>query len=201
MFNIILILSLFVCINNKEITSENDSFGSECLIHNKEYSYEYLYSTNNFDMDQILSRNVYTRPIAKIQSLNKIRWNIIRKRLNNDTKYVYYLKNNLYEKYLCASDKHDDLFQSRRIVQIMKISDDLIDDFINCQWELENLRSSNKKRVFTIRNLKYQEQLYASSPFFSGKFFNRVIYLWHKSTGSKQAKWLIDCFTEDHLWM
>ncbi len=195
MFNIkLLILFIFIFkIQINEISNE-ESFGTECLIHNREYSFEYLYSTNNFDLDQILSRNVYTRPIAKINKLDKMRWNITKAIDTN----AFYLRNNMYGKYLCASDTHDDLFNLRRIVQIMKISENSTIEFKNCQWKLEKVSSKSRSRVYSIQNIKYQEQLYASSPFFTGKFINRVIYLWYRPTNSKQAKWIIDCFTDDY---
>ena len=98
----------------------------ECVIHNQEYKYEYLYVTretdekmNGDDGDATKSTKMFTQhkvfayPLIHLDDFDRIKWRLelIQKDQSNDT---FYLINIKYNEYLCAKDAHTDIFFMRR---------------------------------------------------------------------------------------
>ena len=199
--------------NNQTHLKIKRPYSFECLIHNQEYGYEFLYHSN--DTTSKLKSNVYTYPMEHVAKLDRIRWHIVPKSVSLNSKNepiieTVYLKTQDSNKYLCASNRHVDRFKQRRRIYIMNKQDDK-----SCEWILENMKSdytntkydnennNNKSKdsdkiliVTRITNLKYKEALYAASNFFKKDRYNRNIYSWHEknlTSKSKQFNWIIDC--------
>ena len=168
-------------------------FSFECLIQNGKYGFEFLY-----DSDEIFNLNrstsvPYVYPLDYLSNLNKIRW--LFQLTHNNTRVI--IKSFKSNKYFCASNRHLDIFKLRRLVY-------LSDNFERevCEWKLEKV--FNKEINYRdqlginsiIRNVKYDEPLYAPSYFFKKDQFKRNLYLWYDKKDQKKFKqfnWIIEC--------
>jgi hypothetical protein len=184
---------------NKAKTNEN-KFGNECLIHNKQYSHEYLYTSDDKNIDQLYKRNVYTYPLDKINDFEKIRWNIIKIGNSNER---FLIKSNLYNEFLCASDKYNDLFDMRLVIKRLKMDIRLFLNSSRCEWKIKEIKNKlSNQSVYTIWNLEYNRPLYAASFLFNREINKRNIFLWYKSkTDSEKFKWFIDCRRGNYQWI
>jgi hypothetical protein len=169
------LIILMLCINSALEAEIIADFGSECLIHNFEYRFEYLHSS--------LSKNeaikpVHLIPLRKVNDFSNMRWSLIE---TNNQSEIFYLKSSFYGDFLCASSSFVDLFQSRREVFRLEINENLYQTkFNNCKWSIKRVNSNKMKiKTYSIINVLYEEPLYASSYFFQKKFDNREIYLWN----------------------
>ena len=180
---IILLMASYIKTQNKMVRK---NFMYECLIQNQEYSYEYLYTNEH-------GKNVYVRPIGKIDNFHKIKWIII-ETANHTDKYL--MKNSHDDEFLCASSRFNDIFKARRVVEKFKLNLST-DKFENCFWKIQHTtgNSNSSKQTYTIINAFYNQPLYAASFLFKTNLVNRKVYLWHdkKSLNSKKFKWFIDC--------
>jgi hypothetical protein len=173
----------------------------ECLIHNKEYSYEYLYQSNENDS------NAYVYPIANLKDFEKIRWDLIEFFDEN-----YLIKSIKTNSYLCASSLKNSSFglsSTRRMLHTSATSS------YNCIWNIKKVSEINsKKRTYFIWNSLYNEQLYATRAYFFKKNSDkRNVYLWRSkskhasifsayfqsSHETDRFKWIIDCSTGTFL--
>ena len=185
-----------ISIQNVQAQTNSTQFANNCMIHNQEYSYEYLYSMNEQRMSRLTKNNVYTCPLKQVKNFNNLRWSIVE---NNSE--IYYLKASYFDEYLCASFNFIDIFHTRRIVRGIKINQSR-NIYENCQWKIKKVNSKTSNSTYSIINAFYDEQLYAASfPFKQGSHY-RQTFLWHKKdTKSNKFKWIIDCAKGKYLWI
>ena len=132
------------------IVNENiqDIQSLECLIHNKEYKYEYLFSSA-----YLYKRNVYTYPLKHLNDFNQIRWKLVKTPIDDDN-VVYLTRNvNSQEYYLCASKQFADSCcqKKRRLLELIKFNSSFGIEQMgeSCKWKLTDSSSDqnleNKK--------------------------------------------------------
>ena len=159
----------------------------ECLIHNEQYSYEYLVNLPNI-VDTMTQLNTY--PLSLINNFNRIKWLLIRTGYNSSN--LFYLKSMTRNEFLCAStDEHVWKKKKRRKIKLVHLDSMIKNDF-TCKWSFKkvNKQTTNK---YTIWNNYFNESMYAS--FFVHRFdiYSRYVYLWNEKPDSKQFNWFIDC--------
>ena len=166
----------------------SNDFGTDCLIHNDQYEFEYLYSPNEN------TKSVDLINLKKVNDYNKLRWSLIETRNQSGQ---YYLKSSYFGDYLCALLNFGDIFQMRRRVARFKI-DTNMSLFNNCKWTIKQHNSNLPSNIYSIVNVLFDEPLYASK-----YLFQKEIYLWHrkKNADSKKFKWIIYCQSGHHIWI
>lgn len=165
----------------------------ECHIENKKYRLEYLYTSDDLiDLNRnefIYERRVYTYPFGKIDDFNKLKWSLIP---SNYTQEAYFIKSTKYNQYLCASNQFEDMFRLRQIIyrheSIMSKK---------CEWFFDKVNYHySKTPLFTIRNVKYNKLLYATTFFYMSVNQKRSVFLWYNSNLKRlnnEFKWIVDC--------
>jgi hypothetical protein len=194
----------------------------ECVIHNKEYKYEYLYvtrETDETDGDQtklFISHKVYAYPLIHLDDFDRIKWRF--EMVKEQANETFYLINMKYNEYLCATDSHMDIFFMRRklitsryksnyLIEAEYIGPndtnyeeyggdyDIASDYEwrkKCEWKFESI--DEDKKNYIIWNVYYQEPLYAASGLFKPlSNHNRNIFTWYGSPNSNQFVWQVDC--------
>jgi hypothetical protein len=170
-------------------------FPFECLIHNENYGFEFLYHSNEMINSNRSTAVPYIYPMKNLPSLDRIRWTLKATRDDSDLETVLF-KSYKSNKYLCASDLHLDRTKKRRIIYL---SSSFEKDA--CEWKLENVVNKGRDQLDGqiknyITNIKYDEPLYAPSYFFKKDRFKRNIYLWkdkNEKLNSKKFNWIIEC--------
>lgn len=199
-------ISLYYSINANEI----ETF-KECLIHNLQYSREYLYTSDDPNWpnqkNMYVKRNMFTYPLSKVNDYEKITWILIPAKSPfqiNRTNYL--IKSGKYEnEYVCAINEHEIFSKNRRIIMRMKLISHMIKTHLNCHWTIETKYSPKLNRTtHTFKNVLFDdEHVYAASPFFSVGWYKRSVYLWSERTdlklSSNKFKWMIDCSRGDYL--
>ena len=183
---LILIHLLNLAVLKADDQKQTNNFGTDCLIHNNQYKFEYLYSPSEMiPTVQLISLN-------KVNDFNNFRWSLVETRNQSG---LYYLKSSYFGDYLCALFDFGDIFEKRRSVARLKIDKNLY-SLNNCQWKIKQHKSIF--RTYSIVNLLFDEPLYASR-----YLFQRKIFLWHSENNidSKKFKWIIDCQSGHHLWI
>ena len=173
---------------------QSNDFGTDCLIHNDQYQFEYLYSPNkNTSLVRLI-------PLDKVDDFNKLRWSLIEID-DHQSNGQFYLKSSYFDDYICATNMFADFLGLRRKVMRVRLKkDDLLDN--NCKWILKKKSSITLDNKYIITNVLFDQSLYAYSYFFKRNIFQREVYLWHKKNAkSKTMKWMIDCQTGKHLWI
>ena len=193
-----LLLAFFLIQTIKTISdSKSNDLGSNCLIHNKKFSYEYLHAWNDNDTWIREKKKTDLISFGRINDFTNLRWSLIE--TTNGSGH-YYIKNKNFEDCLCASSKFSDIFHLRRVVMRLKINTNynLLD---YCKWKI--VISPNSKtsiRSFSIVNVFYDEPLYAVSYYFRKIPLKREIFLWHKKEfNSNKFNWIIDCKKRDYF--
>ena len=182
--------------------NEMAEFGSNCLIHNVAFSHGYLFSSNENKHKETTSHQaknqVSVRPLGKVKDFNNIRWSFVETSKQSDQ---FYLKSSQFEDYLCATNSYADFWNTKRVVKRLKI--DKSSDFLdNCKWRMIRVDLKTSNGTYLIKNMYYDEPLYAMSYFFQRWVDNREVYLWHKKNEyKKNFKWIIDCQTGNYLWI
>ena len=200
-----ILIVLFFLIKLKKANSTNKTdykFGSNCLIHNQEFKYEYLYTSNDLDIEHIFKKNIYTRLLSKVDDFNKIRWSLIK---SSNESFEYFIKSSYYNEVLCASNRFSYIFSVRRYVKREYIKN-YKEIPKNCRWIIKkDLTSKKFDDVYTISNVYYRnEHLYVASFFFKKTFYSRRIFLWNIKTqniSSNKFRWQIDCNNGHFLWI
>ena len=206
-------------ISTEIINGNNKSL--ECLIHNKEYKYEYLFSSA-----YLYKRNVYTYPLKHLNDFNQIRWKLVKTPIDDDN-VVYLTRNvNSQEYYLCASKQFADSCcqKKRRLLELIKFNSSFGIEQLgeSCKWRLtdsswdQDLENTNdildrleginrnsmakgidediiSDKTFLIWNVEFNEPLYSSMIKFH--LHKRSVYLWRSKPDSDQFKWYIDCYS------
>jgi len=168
----------------------------ECLIQNNQFRYDYLYTCDDLDEHQYYRRHIYTNKIINLNNLDDIKWTLIPVLIE---KYIYYLKSNKYNEYLCVSKRvqyHRSncyVNSNKRMVHTFKYNSNLtsLKSKHQCQWRLESV-DFNKYKIW---NVLYNQMLFAESDCFKGKRLNRTkrgVYLTHRA--NSKSYWMIDCF-------
>ena len=169
-------------------------FGSNCLIHNEAYKFEYLHASNENAIKKIES--AYLKPLVKVNDFNKIRWSLIE---TKSKRGQYYLKSSFYGDYLCARSSYADIFQSiRKVIRLnVKIPHN------DCKWKISKLKSKTSNNTYLVTNVFFNEILYAASYFFPYWIYEKRIYLSNNMNYLKPGKykWIIDCKKGDYLWI
>ena len=179
--------------------NELSEFGSNCLIHNVAFSHGYLHSSNETKTTQDQVKNqVSVRPLGRVNDFNNIIWSFVETAKQSGQ---FYLKSTQFEDYLCATNTFSDIWHTRRIVKRFKI--DISSGFSdNCKWKMTRMDTKKSNSTYLIRNVFFEEPLYAVSYFFQRWVENREVYLWHrKNSNSNKFKWIIDCQTGKYLWI
>jgi hypothetical protein len=177
----------------------------ECYIQNKNYKLEYLYTSDDIiDLNKnqfVYERRVYTYPFNRITDFDKLKWDLIQ---SNYTQGAYLIRSNKYDQYLCASNKFEDIFHMRQIIyrheSIMSRK---------CEWFIDNVEMTSFKSVskkipafYSIRNVKYNKLLYATTFFYMNINEKRSVFLWYHSNPkrlSNEFKWMIDCSKGNYI--
>ncbi len=179
--------------------SQIDDFGSNCLIHNKWFKFEYLYSNNetrktSYQLtDQLIPSN-------RVNDFKMITWSLIDTGNNSGQ---FYMKSTYFDDYLCAITKFADIFRSKRVVMKYKMKSNSIPSD-NCKWMIKRVNSTTSYNMYLIINVLFNQHLYASfdSYLFKKKTHQAEIYLnSRKNINSENFKWVIDCQTGDYLWI
>jgi hypothetical protein len=164
----------------------------ECLLHNQGYSFDYLSFKPNPNGDT----TVLTRSLQKVKNFETLRWHLAR--ANDSSERIYYMRPlHSDDMYLCAMNRFGDLFRMTRKINLKRFDQARLPS--ECKWSIERTRSLKSKNAQKIRNVKYDDYLYAA---FSLDPRGRGVYLW-KSTNSwgKDSDsfiWLVDC-TSGHF--
>ena len=180
-------------------SSSSSKFGSNCLIHNEAYRFEYLYSINENNKKMSSQKNVHLMPLSKVNDFNNLRWSLIE---TQNKSGQFYLKSSLFDDYLCASFEYGDLFRLRRKVMRIKINSTNLNALENCKWILKQVDLEKSNSRYLITNVLFDQALYAATYFFQIQLYKRDVFLWNKkNVNSKKFKWVIHCLTGYHLWI
>ena len=169
-------------------------FGSNCLIHNEAYKFEYLHASNENTIKKIQS--AYLKPLSKVNDFNKIRWSLIETKSQSGQ---YYLKSSFYGDYLCAKSSYADIFHSIRKVIRLNVKT----PFNDCKWRISKLMSKTSNNTYMIKNVFFDEVLYAASYSFPYWINEKEIFSSNSMNNFKTGKykWIIDCKKGDYLWI
>ena len=203
-YHLIINLLLFILISNNlqlifAVKQSNPNEINGCLIRNRLYSNEYLFTSNEI-WRQYLRRNVYTLPLSEVDQLNKITWSLIPIHTENDTILI---KSNKFNEYLCGYDKNPDMTNGIRPT-LVKFNLALIPLYDRCAWQLRKVKSNdNNPSSYLIWNVKYKQPLYSASFLFKESLQKRNIFLWPKpiksiSKLSDEFFWTIDFITNNN---
>ena len=172
-----------------------DTFGSNCLIHNAAYQYEYLYSSNDYkSKDKV----IHLKPLSKVNDFNKIRWSLIQTKNQSGQ---FYLKSSFYDDYLCSKSIFTDVYRLKRILVRLVIKPN-INQFDNCKWKISKVNSTTSNSTYLITNVFYNEALFAASYILPNWVYDKEIFLtYNKNLKTSKLEWIIDCKTGNYLWI
>ena len=207
-FFLILIFYNINIVQNSILDSSKD-----CLVHNLEYSYEYLYSSNDYDSKNA-NRNVYAYPLSKINDFQTITWKFIpieevEKKFKSfipKNRSYYFIKSGKYEnEYLCGFNLYNKISPARYLVKIIKINHAGLILYFNCFWNIESINTNQilpKQFIYRIENMFYKGPMYASSFIFNVGWYKRSIFVWgrEENSQSKKSKWIIDCTSGEFMY-
>ena len=170
-----------------------------CLIRNKQYKDEYLYSTINeyyifegryhFKRKETIKK-VFTNEMDKkyIETLSQMIWVFepVNQDINNQT---YFIRNLAFSNYyLCPIPNHLEIYKHRRLIGFRKESIELKKSN-ECIWRVD---SSAHKNNYLISSVFYNEPLYAASNIYIS--MRRNVFSWYKQKpDSKQFFWHLEC--------
>ena len=169
----------------------------ECLIHSRQYLFEYLTVQNLRNPYSI--GNVYTMPLSYVRDFDNLRWSLIPA---GQGTYRFYIRSLRYPAhFLCASASHKYLFKMRRVVQLMnlfefqKFGNGSTTNLKNCQWRFDQVKARHSQNnTYIIWNVNYNEPLYTATSLLKEDNFKRNVFMWHQSPSkSNQFKWFMDC--------
>ena len=174
--------------------TETNFNGSNCLIHNNRFQFEYLYSS----VSKRDTKSVYLMPLKDVNDFNQIRWSLIQAGKKYDNQF--YLKSSLFDDYLCASSNFDNLFLTRRIVNRLQLINPNIIELAKCRWNINKVDSKKTNNKYLIMNHFYKESLYAVSYIFQTKTKKREIFVTNMNYLRREKyEWIIDCQTGKYL--
>ncbi len=186
----------FVSLKELQSNHKKSTFSFECLIHNQEYGFEFMYDSNDIFNFSTSATTAYLYPLEHVPSFSRVRW-LIQPSKNGSSLETILIKSYKSNKYLCASGRHLERFMKRRKVYLSNRFEKE-----TCEWKLEIVDpkemqdNHNLGMKSYIINVKYDEPLYAQTFFFKKDQFKRNLYLWHDKNdkrGSKQFNWIIEC--------
>jgi hypothetical protein len=217
-----LIILFLSCLLTSGALSQQTNIGlKNCLIHNKEYQYEYLtrvfYPGNSANLFQ----DVYSVRLADSVNFEWMLWSLeptdeylfeaaLGERPELTVNKTFYLRSGPTDQYLCAKNRFGDVFNARRVISTIKIGPKRVHKFDSCKWMLKKapmLRSDKGKVSFSIWNAHYLEPLYASVFVAKQPLFKKVVrsvYLWRNKEFKKSElkfNWFIDCGRGDFVWI
>ena len=195
---LILIFIIIPLLKAEDNVQQTDMAESKCLIHNGEYKFEYLYSSSNENNETLKQQmdikkgSVHIMPLSKVKDFNILSWSLIETKNQSGE---FYLKSSFSGDYLCASFDFGDIFRMRRKLVQLKMNIKL-NPLDTCKWKINQVDPRTSYNTYSIRNVHFDEQLYAAT-----YFFQREIFLWRKKkiSNSKKFKWVIDCQSGLHL--
>ena len=193
--------------------SNNIEEFKHCLIHNVQYSHEYLYASKK----QNVSDKIITTPLEKVDDFIKVTWIFIPVKIdgvqvNHLNRTLYMIKSGKYENdYLCTANQFEKISPSKRGQIKLSTIKDVNNKFnyYNCYWSFETINLNKTiegfkefEETFVIRNMLTNEPMYAASFFFNSGWNKRSVFLWSpkKSTISNKFKWFIDCSKGEFLY-
>ena len=207
MLNIFLILILMNFLDSTDII-EN---GSTCLMQTKNYQSEYLHATKDFDYFLNGFRlkpsdfHLYSRFTKRVVASKEVK---LKEKIPfqnasfswqfhsvKDQKNTFFIRSLHYSnEYLCSTNSHLDLFNSRRKVNLIRINKMRMKENSNkkCMWRLD---ADQVKNAYFIWNVYYKEPLYIASSLYQEKRGTRSALTWHKKPNSLQFEWTFSCFT------
>lgn len=195
---------------------QNDSLQqieyTKCVINNHKYPNDYLYTSNQLDK----KTNVELHQLDELDEFDQIIWKLIpigehQSNTSDNLVSTFYLKSELFDYYLCASDKFQQVITSRykfhstrqRMVQVKKKPTHLTSSSSSsskmdkCKWTFEKVNSTKAslfKNSYMIKNWLHNEMLYAGSNSQKASKYKRNVYLWPNAPlHSDQFKWYVVC--------
>jgi hypothetical protein len=192
--------------NNSDASNLNEPFyqtSHECLIHSKQYLFEYILTDNL--RNQFSIGNIYTVPLSYIHDFDSLRWSFIPATKIGYTFYIHSVKYPSH--FICATESHKFLFKMRREVHLINLSEyqKLFNNSLikikNCQWRFDQVKTRfSLNNTYIIWNVNYDEPLYAASSLLRKDNIRRNIFMWHQSPSkSNQFKWFMDCSKGPYL--
>jgi hypothetical protein len=193
----LIFISQDLALSSTENRSQNNTklHMNKCVISNQKYPIDYLYTTNQLDK----RTNVQLHQLDELDEFDQIIWKLIPvvgDQNTSDNLNKFYLKSELFDYYLCSSDKFQQVITSRykfhstrqRLVQVK--SKQGMDE---CKWIFEKVNQV-KGSTYIIKNSLHNEMLYAGSNSQKITKYRRNVYLWpHVPTNSEQFKWYVVC--------
>ena len=172
------------------INIDKKAFSRDCFIYNKKYDYESLYQPNNGSI-------VYAHPLSEINDMWKALWSIRVTRSGS-----IYIQSIYTQEYLCATPNYYKSDQKRRLLKMKKYR-----EAKSCEWNIkqsisndsnENGNDVEKKFIFLVWNVLYNEALYAPIFYYKKDKNNRNLFLWSAADKSKHLKsdcfkWIFEC--------
>jgi hypothetical protein len=175
----------------------------ECLIHSRQYLFEYLSSDENLNSPHSIG-GIYTMPLLSVDDFDHLRWSFI----PANTQYRFYIRSVKHPThFLCATASHKYLFNMRRVVKIINLNEyqnffnNSLMNLKNCQWRFDQVKARNSKNnTYIIWNVIFEEPLYTATSLLKEDTFKRNVFLWYQSPSkSNKFKWFIDCFNGLYL--
>jgi hypothetical protein len=102
---------------------------------------------------------------------------------------MFYLKNKEYGEYLYATSFNYTWINDRRKVFTWLRDESELDD--SFKWRVEVV--DGDKETYIVKNVKYDEPLYAAGYFFRKDSLRRSVFTWNKRADSDQFNWHVKC--------
>lgn len=186
-------------LENEKRDFQTNSNQFECVIMNDYYKNEYLYSASSLHKVTFFMRYVFTwSPLIKVLFGSK-RPNVFSD-VDKQGVWVlepvpgkentFFIKNFKYGEYLYAQDALiGQSLSDRRRVLTWKSSKNDMDFKEYYMWSFERTNDG----TFYIRNVAYNEALFAASHFYRKDTFRRSVFTWKHPPNSRQFNWNVKC--------
>ena len=181
---------------------------SDCIIKNDEYDDEFLYASKEIDYSYLTKKghlinrhklNSNEINLRYMESPEQARWLFLPSNENFKSTNVpnenttFYILNEYFKEIICASNHHLEMSKKRRKIHLLDVDD--VSNQDGCLWKLEE--DKQQYYSFYIRNIKYNEYLYAAGGLYkSTKTNRRNVFTWYKTPDSKQFIWTVFCFSK-----
>ena len=114
---LILASTKFVSLKELQSNHTKTSFSFECLIHNQNYGFEFMYDSNDIFNFSTSATTPYLHPLEHVPSFSRVRW-LIQPSKNGSSLETILIKSYKSNKYLCAIGRLLERFMKRRKVYL-----------------------------------------------------------------------------------
>ena len=211
----LLLLSLILIHYPNQLKSNEIEENKHCLIHNLQYSREYLYASKNTIDNKDISSSLITFRLDKVDDFIKITWVFVPVIVNDF--HIKHMNKSLYliksgqskNEYLCSTNEYEKISPNRRLVKLFNIKETEKFQYYNCFWNFEKIFLNKTIKSFkeletayVIRNMLVNEPMYAGAFFFNSGWYKRSVFLWvpNKGSSSNKFKWIIDCSKGEYIY-